>query len=700
MTDERAQMQRTEALRVASLRARMDELKEQLRYHNYRYYVLADPVIGDREYDELLRELQAIERAHPGWISADSPTQRVGSEPAPAFAKVVHPQPILSLGNAFDEGEVRGWLERLSRLLPQGQSTDDLTYTAEPKYDGLTVVLHYENGRFVRGATRGDGEVGEDITSNLRTVRSVPLRIPVRVDAPPAPSRLVVRGEAYMPLDQFEQFNHSLEEAGERLFANPRNAAAGSLRQLDPRVTARRPLSVFCYAVVDADGIGFETQWEVLTYLKDMGFPVAQSVARLENIDAVIDYCREWMAQRDTLNYEVDGVVIKVDDLATYRALGVAGKDPRGAVAFKFPAREATTRLIGVTVNLGRTGILAPTAVLEPVSIGGITVQHATLHNFSEIARKDIRVGDTVRIKRAGDVIPYVIGPIVDLRKGDEQPIPIPESCPSCGDPVTVVENGVAVYCDNPGCPAQLMRRLEYWVSRVAMDIVGLGSKIVQQLIDEGLVHDVADLYALSVEDLLPLDGFAEKKARNLVSAIQSSKEQPFSRVLTGLGIQGIGTAVAQLLVAEYPSLEALVSASAEELESIWGMGPRTVENLQHWFAAEHNQRLVQRLRRAGVRLAEEMPAETRTVPSERRVRMLAGKTLVITGTLPTLSRNEATALIQAHGGRVTGSVSSRTDYLLCGEKAGSKLSKAQQFGVPVIDEAALYGLIGEAEQE
>ena len=680
---------------MTGTRARMEELIEQLRYHNYRYYVLADPVIGDGEYDELLRELQAIEAAHPDWITPDSPTQRVGGEPVPGFEKVAHPQPILSLGNAFDEGEVRAWLERVSRLLPEGQSVDDLSFTAEPKFDGLTVVLHYEEGRFVRGATRGDGEVGEDITANLRTVRSLPLRIPVLVDAPPAPPRLIVRGEAYMPLRQFERFNRSLEEAGERPFANPRNAAAGSLRQLDPRLTAQRPLSLFCYAVVDAEGVAFETQWEVLAYLKSMGFPVADSIACLEDIEGVIDYCRQWMAQRDALDYEVDGVVIKVDDLATARALGVVGKDPRGAIAFKFPAREATTRLIDVTVNLGRTGVLAPTAVLEPVAIGGITVQHATLHNFSEIARKDIRIGDTVRIKRAGDVIPYVIGPIVDLRRGDEEPIALPSVCPSCGEEVTLVESGVAVYCDNPGCPAQLVRRVEYWVSRAAMDIVGLGSKIVEQLVDEGLVHDVADLYALRVQDLLPLEGFAEKKARNLVEAIQRSKEQPLARVLTGLGIRGIGSTVAQLLVENYTSLEALEGAPAEELESISGMGPRTVESLKQWFAAEHNQRLLQKLGQAGIRLSREPRIDAQDRPLvETRTGALAGKTFVLTGTLPTLSRDEATALIQAQGGRVTGSVSAKTDYVLCGEKAGSKLVKAQRLGVPVIDEATLYGLL------
>jgi len=687
-----------EALREITMsgeRERMQELVEQIRYHSYRYYVFDDPVISDREYDRLMRELQAIEAAHPEWIAPDSPTQRVGGEPLSGFEKVRHPHPILSLGNASDDDEVRAWLERIARLLPGGQTGADLAFTVEPKFDGLTVVLHYENGLLVRGATRGDGEIGEDITVNLRTIPSIPLRIPVAADAPPAPPRLVVRGEAYFALDRFEQFNRKLQEAGERTFANPRNAAAGSLRQLDPRITAQRPLSVFCYAIVDADGVDLSTQWDTLNYLRTMGFQISTEIARFEDIEAAIGYCHEWMARRDTLNYEADGMVIKIDDLATRNALGVVGKDPRGAIALKFPAREATTRLIAVTINVGRTGSLAPTAVLEPVEIGGITVQHATLHNFEDIARKDIRVADKVRIKRAGDVIPYVIGPIVDLRDGSERPISLPTTCPSCGDPVVKAEDEVAVYCDNPACPAQLVRRIEYWVSRSAMDIVGLGTRIVQQLVNEGPVHDVADLYTLTDQDLLPLEGFAEKKARNLVEAIQRSREQPLHRVLTGLGIRGVGATIAQLLVGQppaghYRSLDALAAASAREIEAIAGMGPHTSHNITQWFATDRNRRLVERLQEVGVRAAAERPAQAQP----ESVALLAGKTFVITGTLPTHSRNEAKELIQKHGGRVTGSVSSRTDFLLCGEKAGSKLTKAQQLGLPVIDEATLHSMI------
>ena len=600
----------------------------------------------------------------------------------------------MSLGNAFDADEVRAWLARIARLLPEGTTVEDLSYTVEPKFDGLTVVLTYEEGLFVRGATRGDGEVGEEITANLLTIRSLPLRIPVSGGAA-APQRLVVRGEAYMPLDQFDRLNQELEEAGERTFANPRNAAAGSLRQLDPRITAQRPLAIYCYAVVDAEGVAFGSQWESLTYLREMGFPVSEWTTRLDDIESVIAFCQDWMSQRDTLNFEVDGAVIKVDDLAIRDALGVAGKDPRGAVAWKFPAREATTRLLDVTVAVGRTGVLAPTAVLDPVEIGGITVQHATLHNYADITRKDIRVGDVVRLKRAGDVIPQVMGPIVDLRTGEERAIPLPTVCPSCGEAVRPVEDEVAIYCDNPACPAQLVRRIQYWVSRPAMDIVGLGLKIVEQLVEEGLVHDVADLYALTAEQLLPLEGFAEKKAANLVEAIQASKAQPLARVLTGLGIRGIGTAVAQLCVDRYPSLAELAAAPAEELEDVHGLGPHTAANVGQWFAAEHNRQLVAKLERAGVRVAEERAAGEDEETGGGAPAPLAGRSFVITGTLPSLTRDEAKALIVAHGGRVTGSVSSKTDYLLCGEKAGSKLRKAEQLGVPVIDEAGLREMVG-----
>ena len=675
-------------------RARMGALIAEIQYHNYLYYVLNDPVISDREYDLLLRELREIEAAHPEWIQPDSPTQRVGAAPLEGFPRVEHPRPILSLASALDAAEVRAWFERIARLLPEGRPPEDLAFTVEPKFDGLTVVLDYEDGLLIRGATRGDGEVGEEITANLRTIPSIPLRIPAVPDGPPPPTRLVVRGEAYFPLDRFNELNRRLEEAGERPFANPRNAAAGSLRQLDPRITAERPLDVFCYAVVDAVGVSFETQWEVLAYLRHMGFPVSHEIQRFEQLDQVIAYCEAWMDQRDTLNYEADGVVIKIDDLATQEALGVVGKDPRGAIAFKFPAREATTRLLDVTVNVGRTGALVPSAELEPVELGGVTVQHATLHNFDDVARKDIRIGDIVRIKRAGDVIPYVIGPIVDLRTGDERPIELPTHCPSCGEAATRVEGEVAVYCDNPACPAQLVRRIEYWVSRPAMDIQGLGTRMVEQLVAEELVHDVADLYALTPEQLIPLEGFAETKAKNVVAAIQASKRQPLERVLAGLGIQGVGVTVAGLLVEAYPSFDDLAAASPDELTSIPGIGPRIAESIEQWFANPRNQQLIAKLEAAGVRTAAE-PAVSGKEPSAPPAALpLAGYTFVLTGTLPTLSRSEATALIEAHGGKVTSSVSGNTDYVVCGEKPGSKLRRAEQLGVAVIDEQALRAMV------
>jgi DNA ligase (NAD+) len=504
-----------------------------------------------------------------------------------------------------------------------------------------------------------------------------------------------VRGEAYFPLDRFDALNRRLEEAGDRPFANPRNAASGSLRQLDPRITAARPLDVFCYAIVDAEGVSFDTQWEALTYLRQMGFPVSHEVQRFEQLDQVIAYCEAWMEKRDTLNYEVDGVVIKIDDLATREALGVVGKDPRGALAYKFPAREATTRLLDVIVNVGRTGTLVPSAELEPVELGGVTVQHATLHNFDDVARKDIRIGDVVRIKRAGDVIPYVIGPIADLRTGAERPIELPTHCPSCGETVTRLEGEVAVTCDNPSCPAQLVRRVEFWVSRPAMDIQGLGTKIVEQLVEEGLIHDVADLYALAPEDLIPLEGFAETKAQNVVEAVQASRAQALERVLAGLGIQGVGVTVAGLLVEAYPSLASLAAASTEALTAIPGIGPRIAESVAQWFANPRNQQLVAKLDAAGVHTTAEPVGPDGAQQAPSAPQPLSGNTFVITGTLPSLSRSEATAMIEAHGGKVTGAVSGKTDYLLCGEKPGSKLRKAEQLGVAVIDEQTLRAMIG-----
>jgi len=667
---------------------RIAELQREISYHLYRYEVLDDPIISDTEYDALMDELRALEAEHPERITPDSPTQRVGAQPAEGFVKVEHPAPILSLDKASTGEEIHAWWERVSKFLPPDAPAP--AWVVEPKLDGLTVVLHYEDGLFVLGATRGDGTVGEDVTGNLRTVRALPLRIPVAPDGPQPPHRLVVRGEAIMRIEDFEELNRRQGEAGEKIFANPRNAAAGSLRQLDPRVTASRPITLLCYRVVAADGPVPSTQWETLDYLRELGFPVSVHVARFESLDEVVAYCEGWVARRDTVPYEVDGLVVKVDDLAMQAAMGVVGRAPRGGVAFKFPGREATTKLLDIGVNVGRTGALTPYAVLEPVRLGGVTIRKATLHNFEDLQRKDIRIGDTVVVRRAGDVIPYVVGPVVAARTGEERVYELPTVCPSCGEPVVSSEDEVAVYCINVACPEQRVRRVNHFAA--VMDIEGLGERTVQLLVERGLVQDGADLYRLKSEDLLPLEGFAEKSVGNLLEAIEASKERPLAQVIGALGIRGVGFTVAQLLAGHYRSLDGLAAAGHEELEGIAGMGPHTAGAVVEWFARPRNQEFVEKLRRAGVRLEQEAPAVPVGGPLE-------GLTFVITGTLPTLSRETAARLIEQHGGKVTGSVSRRTDYLVVGESpGGTKYRKAQQLEVPLIDEARLLEIIGQEQ--
>lgn len=667
-------------------RQRLEELRRLIRYHDYRYYVLDSPEISDAAYDALLRELQEIESRHPDWVTPDSPTQRVGGEAQPGFRRVRHPRPILSLASVTTEEDLHAWLERTQRLLPAGTSLD---FVVEPKIDGLRVVLTYLNGQLKVGATRGDGEVGEDITANLRTVRDVPLSIPLRRDergVPPVPPRLVLSGEAYLPIDRFRELNAQLEREGERTFANPRNAAAGSLRQLDPRVTASRPIRLFTYAIVEGDEVA--TQWEALERLRQWGFPTSPDARHFAAFDDVVDYAREWMAKREALNYEADGVVIKINDLAVQEALGVAGRDPRGAVAFKFEAREAVTRLLEVEVQVGSTGTLTPVATLEPVQIGGVTVEHATLHNFQDAARKDIRVGDMVVVRRAGDVIPYVVGPVENLRTGQERPIEVPKECPACGGPAIQRPDEVAVYCVNVNCPAILVRRLEVFASRGAMDIEGLGSRVAQQLVESGLVRDLADVYSLRREQLLTLEGFAEKRAENLLHAIAASREQPLWRVLVGLGIRHVGTAAAQALEQQLGSIDALLEAREEELQGIEGIGPTIARSVVEFMAEPRNREVIAEMRRAGLAMEPEQPAAAGPRPLE-------GLTLVITGTLPSMSREEAAALIEAHGGRVTEAVSRNTSYLVVGEAPGAtKVRRARELGTPTLDEAGLRALI------
>jgi DNA ligase (NAD+) len=664
-------------------RKRAAELRQQLRKHNRLYHVENAPAISDAEYDKLFHELRRIEEAYPELRTPDSPTQRVGGEPAAGFARVAHPVPILSLGNAFSPEDVRDWYQRILRLDDRVQGTE---FTVEPKLDGLTVVLHYRDGLFELGATRGDGEYGEDITRNLRTIRTLPLRIPPAESKVKAPGRLVLRGEALIYKQDFKEMNEALEAKGERTYVNPRNTAAGTLRQLDPSLTAARPVRLLCYAIIRGrDGLP-PTQWEQLELLTNLGFPVPPQAVRCADIEQAIQAAQDLESRRHDLPFEVDGAVIKVNDLGLAGDLGVVGKDPRGALAFKFAAEEVSTLLEDIRVNVGRTGVITPYAVLEPVAVGGVTVRQATLHNFDFIDEKDIRLGDRVLIKRAGDVIPYVIGPLVEARTGKEKRFKPPKACPSCGEPLEQPEDEVAVYCVNAACPAQLVRNVEHFASRGAMDIEGLGIKVAEQLVEAHLVRDVADIYHLTVEELLELDGFAQRKAEKLMEAIGDSKQQSLARLIAALGIRGVGDVVAGDLARAFGDLGSLAAATSEQLQEIEGIGPNLAQAVVDWFGRKRNRKLLEKLKQASV-----WPEQERSAPALPQT--LDGLTFVITGTLPDMSRDEAKMLIEKRGGRVTGSVSSKTDYLVVGADAGSKLDKAQGLGVATLDQNALRKL-------
>ncbi|OAN46488.1 DNA ligase (NAD(+)) LigA [Chloroflexus islandicus] len=672
---------------------RIAELRALIRRYDYHYYVLDDPIVSDAEYDALMAELRALEAAHPELITPDSPTQRVSGTPASQFAKVQHPQPMLSLGNAFTTADLLAWRDRVLRLLGNDAT---IAYVVEPKIDGLAIALTYRDGRFVQGATRGDGEVGEDVTANLRTIGSIPLTLhPLDgIHDPDLPAELPalieVRGEIYIRTADFEALNNRLAAAGERIFANPRNAAAGSLRQKDPSITAARPLRFFAYGVGPVEGVTLTSQWQTLRYLRALGFPVNQDVRRFTDFAEVLAYCEEWMARRDTLPYEADGMVIKIDDVAQQNELGVVGRDPRWAIALKFPAREAMTRLLDITVNVGRTGVVTPNAELEPVQIGGVTVRNASLHNADYIAQRDIRIGDYVIVKRAGDVIPYVVGPVVARRDGSERPWQFPTHCPACGSPLEREPGEAAWRCNNFSiCPAQLVRRVEHFVSRGALDIVGMGEKQAELFVQLGLVRDVADLFYLKPEQLEGLEGFGPKRIANLLAAIDAARHRPLDRLIVGLGIRYVGTVAAQALVNALGSLDAIMNARQEELEQIPGIGPVVAASIVDFFARPENRALIEKLRAAGV----QMDGGTQR---ERQSDALAGKTFVLTGTLPSLTREQASELIISHGGKVTDSVSKKTSYVVAGANAGSKLAKAQQLGIPVLDEAGLLALIGE----
>jgi DNA ligase (NAD+) len=674
---------------TADLARRAAELRDQINFHNYRYNVLGSPVISDAEYDKLYHELKALEAEYPELITPDSPTQRVGSDLSEDLPKVRHPAPILSLSNAFSIEDLHAWEERNLKLLP---ADTRLTYTLEPKLDGLSVVITYENGTLVQAATRGDGEQGDDVTANVRTIRNVPLKIPVNPDGPRPPQRLVVRGEVLFHRKDFAALNEKQASEGLPLYVNARNTASGTLKQKDSRITAGRPLTAYLYNIVAAVGYEWASQWDALNYLRDMGFPIAPDARFFPTLSDIIQQLPTWESRRNQLEYEIDGVVIKINERRIAEELGFAGKDPRGAIAYKFPAEEMTTRLIGVTVNVGRTGKVTPTAQLEPVFLGGVTVVNASLHNYDQIMRLDIRQGDTVIVKRSGEVIPYVIGPVVGARDGSETAIVPPETCPFSGDKLVQPEGLVDWYCPNPQCPERVYRSIEFFVSRGAMDIEGMGGQTVKTLIEKGFIHDEADIFTLQRDALLELDGFADKKVDNLLASINAAKQRPLAQLLASLGIDGVGEVVAGALAAHFGSIEALMAASVEAVDAIEGIGPILAQSVVDWFADAQHRKMLDKMRQAGVK----MQAEVRVRAGNR----LDGLTFVLTGTLPTLSREQASELIESHGGKISGSVSKKTSYVLLGDSPGSKADKARQLGVPIIGEAELWDMIGENPAE
>ncbi|HEV2769402.1 MAG TPA: NAD-dependent DNA ligase LigA [Solirubrobacteraceae bacterium] len=667
----------------AEVGRRAAHLREELREHGHRYYVLDDPVIGDEEYDALLDELRGLEAAHPELVTPDSPTQRVGGEPVSALAKVTHAQPMLSLGNARNAEELRAWVERMrSHLAREGIEDPAFRFVCEPKIDGLAISLRYEDGLLAYGATRGNGEVGEDVTHNLRTIPSIPLRVE---GAPPV---LEVRGEGYMSLTDFAALNERRAEAGLSTFMNPRNAAAGTIRQLDPRLAAERPLSMWCYGVGVTEGLAFSGHWESLTWLRDHGFRVNADVVALDDEEEVVAQCLAWQERRGALDFEIDGVVVKVDDRELQRRLGVVGRDPRWAIAWKFPPTTKVTTLRDVVWNVGKFGDLHPFAMLAPVRVGGVTVKLATLHNEEDLARKDLRVGDEVIVLRAGDVIPQVLSPAPHAveRPGRADPPRPPKYCPFCDTPTVKPEDSVFTRCPNRLCPERQWQLLKHFVSRGAMDVDGLGEKQVAQLQSRGLVRTADDFYRLTEEQLTGLEGFGEVSARNTLQAIAASRERPFGRVLFAVGLEEVGEVTGRNLAARFRSIDRLLGATPEEIEQTPGVGPKMAERIAQQLAEEPMRALLADLRDQGLRLELEGPP-----PGEGA---LAGLTLVLTGSLPTLTREEATERVLAAGGRVTSSVSKKTDLLVAGAAPGSKLEKAERLGVEVLDEAGLLELL------
>jgi DNA ligase (NAD+) len=666
--------------------ARAAELRERLTYHGHRYYVLDDPEIGDDAYDALLDELRAIEGEHPELRTPDSPTQRVGGTPVSSLRKVRHLQPMLSLANARTEEELRAWVTRMrNHLAREGIEDAALSYVCEPKIDGLAISLLYRDGVLERGATRGDGEVGEDVTHNLRTIPSIPLR----VDGEDVPPLLEVRGEVYMSLPDFAALNERRAEAGQSTFMNPRNAAAGTIRQLDPRLAAERPLSMWCYGIGAVEGLALDSHWDALMWLRDHGFRVNGDVVRRDTEEEVVATCEAWLERRGALDFEIDGVVVKVDDYELQRRLGTVGRDPRWAIAWKFPPTTAVTHLHDIDWNVGKFGDLHPFAVLEPVHVGGVTVKLATLHNEEDLARKDIRIGDDVIVLRAGDVIPQVLSPAPHAveRPGRAAPPRPPARCPVCDTPTVKPEGSVFTKCPNIACPARQWQLLKHFTSQGAMDVEGLGEKQVAQLQEAGLVRTAADFYRLTVEQLVALERMGETSARRLVDAIAASRERPFGRVLYAIGLEEVGFVTGRNLAQRFRTVDALLDATPEEIQETPGIGPIMAQRIHDQLADDGMRALIADLRAQGLRFEQEGPA-----PGEGP---LSGKAFVLTGTLPDLTREEATERIVAAGGRVTSSVSKKTDYVVAGASPGSKLAKAERLGVAVIDEAGLLDLLG-----
>jgi len=665
---------------------RAGELRRLIEHHNHRYYVLDDPEVADAEYDLLLNELRDLEAEHPELRGPDSPTQRVGGRPLERFTHVDHLQPMLSLANARNAEELVAWELRLRNLLvKRGIEDAELRYVTEPKIDGLAISLVYEDGTLVRGATRGDGEVGEEVTQNLRTIKAIPLRVEG------APRLLEVRGEVYLPLSAFAELNEQRAAAGEPTFANPCNSAAGSIRQLDPGLAAARPLSIWCYGVGAVEGLELARHHEWLDWLAAHGFKVSPDVQVHEDVDALVAGCLAWEERRDGLDYEIDGVVAKVDDLALQRELGVVGREPRGAIAWKFTPMTGQTLLRSIMWNVGRTGHMVPFGNLDPVQLSGATVRVATLHNEEDLRRKDVREGDEVIAMRAGDVIPQVVSPTAaaQRRRGRAAPPSAPARCPSCGTATVKPEDGVWTICPNrASCPGQLFQAVKHFVHRGAMDIDGFGEKQAERFLADGLIASVAGIYELSAERLESLEGFGQVSAANLIASIERSKERPFQRVLFALGIPGIGYVNARALADHFHSIDRLMNAGAEAIEQTPGIGPVLAETIASTLAEPRTRELIDRLRAHGLRMAQAGPAPAPAGP-------LAGKTLVVTGTLPSLSREQATERIEEAGGKVTGSVSSKTHLLVAGEDPGTKLARAEKLGTEVIDEARLIELLG-----